>query len=267
MHSSSKTWNRQDGQANKRKRPSAHDFFDELKKRARPEEARAVSCDCSPKTPRESESITRGKAEAVSIRPHPERQNYQDPRQHSPLFVSPSNECQHDNQTQQFTTRDYPLSPLSHSPEHMSDESRKTDERRKLFPSTHASGVVRQFFCLTYVETKLIMPTASRQTLHGSVSTGEVSRSSGVSTSETERGKYKILGKPFTRLYVIQKVQLLTKPRISRGSIHSHCSQVEYSSRPQETSAGDLPANATNNDSRKPRRLCKFYRFCQYFGG
>ena len=190
MYPSSKTWNRQDGHANKRKRPSAHDFFDESKKRARPEEARAVSRDCSPKTPRESESITRGKAEAVSIRPHPERQNYQDSRQHSPLFLSPTNECQHDDQTQQFTTRDYPLSPLSHSPEHMSDESRKTDKRRKLFASTHASRVVRHFPFI-YVETKLIMPTASRQTLYGSFSTGEVSRSSRVSTSETERGKCK----------------------------------------------------------------------------
>ena len=150
MNPSSKTLNRQDGHASKRKRPSAHDFFDESKKRARPEEARAVSRDCSPKTPRESESITRGKAEAVSIRPQPERQKSQDSRQHSPLFVSPTNECQHDNQIRQFTTRDYPLSPLSHSPEHMSDESRKTDKKRKLFASTHASRVVRQiyfYFC------------------------------------------------------------------------------------------------------------------------
>ena len=138
MHPSSKTWTRHDGLANKRKRPSAHDFFDESKKRARPEGARAVSRDCSPKTPRESESITRGKAEDVSFTHHPEQQNLQNPRQQSPLFISSANDCQHDNQTQPFTSRDYPLSPLSHSPEHMSDGSRKPDKRGKLFPSTHA---------------------------------------------------------------------------------------------------------------------------------
>ena len=138
MHPSSKTWKWKDGLSNKRNRPSAHDFFDESKKRARPEDARVVSRDCSPKTYRESESVTRGKAEDASFTPHPERQNFQKSRQESPLFVSSANECQHDNQTHSFTTRDYPLSPLSHSPEHMSDGSRKPSKRGKLFPSIHA---------------------------------------------------------------------------------------------------------------------------------
>ncbi len=190
MHSSPKTWHKQDGLANKRKRPSAHDFFDDSKKRAKPEEARAVSRDCSPKTPLESELVTRRKAEVASFTPHPERQNLHKSRQQSPLFVSSATECQHDNQTQPFTTRDYPLSPLSHSPEHMSDGSRKPNKRGKLLPSTHAQGAFRQI-SIDLCPTTLTMPTGSRQTLYGSFSTGEISRSSRVSTSETERGEYK----------------------------------------------------------------------------
>ncbi len=134
MHSSSRTCHRQDGPADKRKRPSAHDFFDEPKKRARPEEARAVSRDCSPEKTRESESVIRGKAGDVSST------RYQNSRQYSPLFVSSTDECQHDNQTQPFTTRDYPLSPLSRSPEHMSDGSRERKKRGRLCSSTRAQA-------------------------------------------------------------------------------------------------------------------------------
>lgn len=147
MPPSSKTWSRQDGLASKRKRPSAHDFFDDSKKRARPEPDRAVSRDCSPKTPRDSESVVREKVGSVSFAPYPEGQDPQDPRQYSPLFVSTTNECHHDNQTKPFTTRDYPLSPLSHSPEHISDGSGEPTKRGELIcPDSCLSSVSSIFF-------------------------------------------------------------------------------------------------------------------------
>lgn len=131
MPPSSKTWHRQDGLASKRKRPSAHDFFDDSKKRPKPEADRAVSRDCSPKTPRDNESV-REKVGSVSFTPHLEGQDLQDSRQHSPLFISSTNECHHNNQTKPSMTRDYPLSPLSHSPEHISDGSREPIKRGML---------------------------------------------------------------------------------------------------------------------------------------
>ena len=142
MPPSSKTWSRQDGSASKRKRPSAHDFFDDSKKRARPEADRAEARDCSPKTPRDSENVIREKVGSVSFTSYPEGQDLQDSHQYSPLFVSSTNECHHDNQTKQFTTRDYPLSPLSHSPEHISDGSREPTKRGELIcPDSFSSGV------------------------------------------------------------------------------------------------------------------------------
>ena len=202
MPPSSKTWNRQDGLASKRKRPSAHDFFDDSKKRARPEADRVVSRDCSPKT-RDSESVVRERVGNESFTPYPEGQDLQDSRQHSPLFVSSTNECHHNNQTKPFTTRDYPLSPLSHSPEHISDGSREPTKRGKLTcPDPCLSGV-SAILLLIYIQTTLIMPTASKQTLYGSFSTGDVTQSARVSTTETERGKNNPLGKSFTRHYVI----------------------------------------------------------------
>ena len=142
MPPSSKTWSRQDGSASKRKRLSAHDFFDDLKKRARPEADRAEGRDCSPKTPRDSENVVREKVGSVSFTPYPEGQDLQDSHQYSPLFVSSTNECHHDNQTTQFTPRDYPLSPLSHSPEHISDGSREPTKKGELiWLGSFSSGI------------------------------------------------------------------------------------------------------------------------------
>lgn len=224
MPPSSKTWSRQDGLASKRKRPSAHDFFDDSKKRARPEADRAVSRDCSPKTARDQGSGVREKTGSVSFSPYPEGQDLQDSRQHSPLFVSSTNECHHDNQTKPFATRDYPLSPLSHSPEHIPDGSREPTKNGKLVCPESCSSGVSSLVSLIFIQTTLTTPTVGRQTLYGSFFTGEVAQSPRMSTSETERGKYNSLGKPFTRHYVIQQVRLLTRPRAFHGSIHCYCS-------------------------------------------
>ena len=152
MPPSSKTWSRQDGSASKRKRPSAHDFFDDSKKRARPEADRAEGRACSPKSPRDGENVVREKVGSVSFTPYSEGHDPQDSHQYSPLFVSSTSECHHDNQSKQFTTRDYPLSPLSHSPEHISDGSREPTKRRELIcPGSCLSGV-SSIFLLIYVQ-------------------------------------------------------------------------------------------------------------------
>lgn len=118
------------GRAEKRKRAKAENYFDDNRKRARPEGEREVRDESSPGQPREREY--HGSPGDSPLNLH-DRDFPKSPatRKSLPSILHPDCRPQSGARHHSYNSRDYPLSPLSRSPEYIAEEPTEQESKCK----------------------------------------------------------------------------------------------------------------------------------------
>ena len=130
MYNNSRSLDRKCGGTEKRKRAVAENYFDDNRKRVRPEGEREARDDSSPRQPREREY--HGSPEDSPLNLH-DRDFPKSPvtRESLPSILHPDCRPQSGKRHRSYNNRGYPLSPLSRSPEDLPEEPTEQENKRK----------------------------------------------------------------------------------------------------------------------------------------
>ena len=131
MYSNSRTWARQDGGVEKRKRAIVEDFSED-RKRARPEDMRQTREESSHiHSARDRESRgSPGDYPPLKIHDR-DFPKFPVTRDSHPSVLRPDRRSRSRDKQHSYNSRDYPLSPLSRSPENVPEESTQQVNKRK----------------------------------------------------------------------------------------------------------------------------------------
>ncbi|KAL2050905.1 hypothetical protein ABVK25_008803 [Lepraria finkii] len=128
MYNNSRSLDRKCGGTEKRKRAVAENYFDDNRKRVRPEGEREARDDSSPRQPREREY--HGSPEDSPLNLH-DRDFPKSPatRESLPSILHPDCRPQSGKRHRSYNNRGYPLSPLSRSPEDLPEEPTEQENK------------------------------------------------------------------------------------------------------------------------------------------